>query len=54
MAAGTRKVIEHSFLALYDSGINYRTQNVGCFNTGSFYDITTVAEPVSYPSFSFL
>ncbi|THU95611.1 hypothetical protein K435DRAFT_859397 [Dendrothele bispora CBS 962.96] len=45
MAAGTRKVIEHSFLALYDSGIDYRTQNVGCFNTGSFYDITTVAEP---------
>ncbi|KAK0447900.1 putative polyketide synthase [Desarmillaria tabescens] len=31
MAVSTRKLIEHSFLALLDSGIHYRGQNVGCF-----------------------
>ncbi|KAF5345622.1 hypothetical protein D9758_015137 [Tetrapyrgos nigripes] len=45
MAPATRKVLEHSFLALYDSGIDYRAQNVGCPNAGSTYDILTVAEP---------
>ncbi|KAK0480492.1 putative polyketide synthase [Armillaria luteobubalina] len=31
MAVSTRKLIEHSFLALLDAGIDYRGQNVGCF-----------------------
>jgi acyl transferase domain-containing protein len=31
MSLATRKLIELSFLALLDSGIDYRGQNVGCF-----------------------
>lgn len=31
MSVSTRKLIELSFLALLDSGIDYRGQNVGCF-----------------------
>jgi acyl transferase domain-containing protein len=31
MSLSTRKLIELSFLALLDSGIDYRGQNVGCF-----------------------
>lgn len=48
MAASTRKLIEHSFLALYDSGIDYRSRNIGCFTAGSVYSITNVSETVSY------
>lgn len=31
MSISTRKLIELSFLALLDSGIDYRGRNVGCF-----------------------
>ena len=31
MSLSTRKLIELSFLALLDSGIDYRNKNVGCF-----------------------
>lgn len=31
MSLSTRKLIELSFLALLDSGIDYRGRNVGCF-----------------------
>lgn len=31
MSVSTRKLIELSFLALLDSGIDYRGQNIGCF-----------------------
>ncbi|KAK0461850.1 uncharacterized protein EV420DRAFT_1527612 [Desarmillaria tabescens] len=31
MSVSTRKLIEHSFLALLDSGIDYRGRNVGCY-----------------------
>ena len=31
MSVSTRKLIELSFAALLDSGIDYRNQNVGCY-----------------------
>jgi hypothetical protein len=31
MSVSTRKLIELSFTALLDSGIDYRSQNVGCY-----------------------
>ncbi|KAK0486025.1 thiolase-like protein [Armillaria novae-zelandiae] len=34
MAPSTRKLIEHAFLALLDSGIDYRSRDVGCFMSG--------------------
>ncbi|PBK91716.1 hypothetical protein ARMGADRAFT_1166511 [Armillaria gallica] len=34
MASSTRKLIEHAFLALLDSGIDYRSRDVGCFMSG--------------------
>ncbi|KDR76791.1 hypothetical protein GALMADRAFT_156160 [Galerina marginata CBS 339.88] len=34
MAISTRKLIELSFLALLDSGINYRSQSIGCYASG--------------------
>ncbi|KAE9386159.1 hypothetical protein BT96DRAFT_928410 [Gymnopus androsaceus JB14] len=45
MAPATRKLIEHSFLALHDSGIDYRGRNIGCFSSGTAYEITSVSEP---------
>ncbi|KAJ7887517.1 beta-ketoacyl synthase [Mycena olivaceomarginata] len=45
MAATTRKLIEHSFLALLDSGIDYRNKNIGCYMSASLGDLMTVAEP---------
>lgn len=46
MSVSTRKLIELSFLALLDSGINYRGQQVGCYASGIPFDILTVADPV--------
>lgn len=46
MALSTRKLIELSFLALLDSGIDYRGQNVGCYAAGTAFDILSIAEPV--------
>lgn len=46
MAPSTRKLLEHCFLALLDSGIDYRAQNVGCFTSGIAYDLVHVTEPV--------
>ncbi|KAJ8495115.1 hypothetical protein ONZ45_g12996 [Pleurotus djamor] len=37
MSPSTRKLIEHSFLALLDSGIDYRGRPVGCFASGVNY-----------------
>ncbi|KAF8990610.1 hypothetical protein BDQ17DRAFT_1393106 [Cyathus striatus] len=45
MSLSTRKLIEHSFLALLDSGIDYRGRNVGCFTSGVSFDLTTIGEP---------
>jgi len=46
MAVSTRKLIELSFLALLDSGINYRGQRVGCYTAGNPFDILSIADPV--------
>ena len=45
--ADTRKLLENCFLALLDSGIDYRTRNVGCYTSGSSHDYMNVSEPVS-------
>ncbi|KAG7091814.1 hypothetical protein E1B28_008217 [Marasmius oreades] len=45
MSLSTRKLLESSFLALLDSGIHYRGQNVACY-TASIMD--TVIDPVSF------
>lgn len=47
MTVGTRKLIELAFLALMDSGIDYRGRNVGCYASSVAFDIRSVAEPVS-------
>ncbi|KAJ7459820.1 hypothetical protein FB451DRAFT_1182121 [Mycena latifolia] len=39
MALSTRKLIEHSFLALLDSGIDSRGQDVGVYMSGTAFDI---------------
>lgn len=50
MAVSTRKLLEHSFLALLDSSIDYRGRNVGCYMSGTAFDILSVGEPVSKAS----
>ncbi|KAF9466964.1 polyketide synthase [Collybia nuda] len=44
MALSTRKLIEHSFLALLDSGIDYRGRNVGSYMAGVAFEATTIAD----------
>lgn len=39
MSVSTRKLIELSFIALFDSGIDYRGRNVGCFASGIVHDV---------------
>ncbi|EGN93605.1 hypothetical protein SERLA73DRAFT_63646, partial [Serpula lacrymans var. lacrymans S7.3] len=48
MAPATRKLLESCFLALLDSGIDYRAQNVGCYTSGISFDLTNVSEPDHY------
>ncbi|KAH7906790.1 hypothetical protein BJ138DRAFT_1071251 [Hygrophoropsis aurantiaca] len=45
MALSTRKLIELSFLSLLDAGIDYRGRNVGCYASGTAFDILSIAEP---------
>ncbi|KAF7330994.1 putative polyketide synthase [Mycena venus] len=45
MSPATRKLIENSFLALLDSGIDYRNRNVGCYMSANPGDLMTVSEP---------
>ncbi|OSX62618.1 hypothetical protein POSPLADRAFT_1141091 [Postia placenta MAD-698-R-SB12] len=45
MAPATRKLVEQCFLALVDSGIDYRNRNVGCFTSGTNLELTNVADP---------
>lgn len=47
MAVSTRKLVELSFLALLDSGIDYRGRNVGCYASATAFDLQSIAEPVS-------
>jgi hypothetical protein len=46
MAASTRKLIELSFLALLDSGIDYRGKSIGCYASGIAFDSLSVGIPV--------
>ncbi|KZV87149.1 ketoacyl-synt-domain-containing protein [Exidia glandulosa HHB12029] len=39
MPVGTRVLIELAFLALLDSGINYRGENVGCYTSAVSHDL---------------
>ncbi|KAJ7174131.1 thiolase-like protein [Mycena crocata] len=48
MAPATRKLLEHSFLALLDSGIDYRKQSVGCYMAGTSIELSNVANPDEY------
>ncbi|KIJ41537.1 hypothetical protein M422DRAFT_126918, partial [Sphaerobolus stellatus SS14] len=48
MAPVTRKLLEHAFLALLDSGIDYRARNVGCFTAANTIDMLSVSEPDEY------
>ena len=43
MPVSTRKLIETAFLALLDSGINYRGQNIGCYMSGVGHDILAIS-----------
>lgn len=54
MAVSTRKLIEHSFLALLDSGIDYRGKNIGCFTSGVGFDTFSIADYVSCISATYL
>ncbi|KAF5355374.1 hypothetical protein D9757_013348 [Collybiopsis confluens] len=50
MAPATRKLIETSFLALLNSGIEYRRRNVGCYMSGTSIELLNVSEPDEYDS----
>ncbi|KAJ7343998.1 beta-ketoacyl synthase [Mycena albidolilacea] len=44
MALSTRKLLEHSFLALLDSGIDWRGQNIGVYTAGTAFDAFSMGE----------
>lgn len=46
MSPSTRKLLEHSFLALRDSGIDFRGRQVGCFATGVDHDLAYFSDAV--------
>ncbi|KAF7363153.1 putative polyketide synthase [Mycena venus] len=48
MSPATRKLLEHSFLALLDSGIDYRKALVGCYMSGTSIELSNVANPDEY------
>ncbi|KAJ7192839.1 thiolase-like protein [Mycena pura] len=48
MAPATRLLLEQSFLALFDSGIDYRNRRVGCFMSANLVDLSNVAVPEEY------
>ncbi|TFY50935.1 hypothetical protein EVJ58_g10823, partial [Rhodofomes roseus] len=48
MSLSTRKLIELSFLALLDSGIDYQGRNVGYYASATNHDILSIAEPDVY------
>ncbi|KAH9934268.1 putative polyketide synthase [Fomitopsis serialis] len=43
MNLGTRKLIETTFLALLDSGLDYRGRNVGCYMSAVAHDMFSVS-----------
>jgi hypothetical protein len=46
MALSSRKLLEHSFLALLDSGIDSRGQDIGVYMSGTAFDILSLSEQV--------
>jgi acyl transferase domain-containing protein len=46
MTIGTRKLIELSFLALLDSGIDYRGKNIGAYMASVAHDAWMIAGEV--------
>ncbi|PCH36322.1 hypothetical protein WOLCODRAFT_108541 [Wolfiporia cocos MD-104 SS10] len=48
MAPSTRKLLENCFLALLDSGIDYRAKRVGCYTSGTAFDLMSSTEPDLY------
>ncbi|KAJ7898537.1 polyketide synthase [Mycena olivaceomarginata] len=44
IGVATRKLVEHAFLALLDSGIHSRSQNVGAYTSGIGFDILSAAD----------
>ncbi|KAJ7811280.1 polyketide synthase [Mycena olivaceomarginata] len=44
MGVATRKLVEHAFLALLDSGIHSRSQNVGAYTSGIAFDLLSAAD----------
>ncbi|KAJ3839953.1 putative polyketide synthase [Lentinula raphanica] len=44
LAVGTRRLIENSFLALWDAGIQYRGRNIGTYMSAVAHDILSVGE----------
>jgi acyl transferase domain-containing protein len=47
MAPSTRKLLEQSFLALLDSGIDFRKQLVGCYTSANSVEVSTASSQVS-------
>jgi len=47
MAVGTRKLIELSFLALLDSGMDYRGKNIGAYMASVAHDPWMISGEVS-------
>ncbi|KAK7039743.1 polyketide synthase [Favolaschia claudopus] len=48
MGVATRKLVEHAFLALLDSGIDSRSRNVGVYTSGIAFDLTGAADATEY------
>lgn len=48
MNLGTRKLLEITFLALIDSGINYRGRNIGCYMSAVAHDMFSVSGHVGH------
>ncbi|KAF9016931.1 polyketide synthase [Hymenopellis radicata] len=44
MGVGTRKLLEHSFLALLDSGIDSRSKNVGAYTSAVAFDLLSASD----------
>jgi acyl transferase domain-containing protein len=47
MAPSTRKLLEQCFLALLDSGIDFRKQPVGCYTSANSVEVSTASSQVS-------
>ncbi|KAK7452697.1 Mycolipanoate synthase [Stygiomarasmius scandens] len=48
MPVSARKLLELSFLALLDSGIDYRTRNIGCFMSGINFETLQLSDIDEY------